>query len=75
MMTPLGKTITCLVVAAALGTGGYYYSQRDQDPKGIREVLGDGEPGSRWFYDDWDAAKGAATREGKPIFALFRCVP
>ena len=28
-----------------------------------------------WIVDDWPAAVAQAGREGKPIFAVFRCEP
>ena len=41
----------------------------------LQETLRDFRVGDSWIYDDWDAARKLATREEKPIFAVFRCVP
>lgn len=41
----------------------------------LRETLRDFRIDDSWIYDDWDAARELAAREGKPIFAVFRCVP
>lgn len=41
----------------------------------LRDALRDFTPGEEWVYDRWDEARSAAERRGKPIFAVFRCVP
>jgi hypothetical protein len=42
-----------------------------QVPPGLRELrFPEG-----WIHDDWDAARKLAESQGKPIFAVFRCVP
>ncbi len=41
----------------------------------LQQTLRDIRLGDSWIYDDWDAARKLAAREGKPIFAVFRCVP
>jgi len=41
----------------------------------LRLELSDEEVGSRWIYDDWEAARAQAARQKKPLFVLFRCVP
>ena len=38
----------------------------------LQETLDDIDVGDRWEYNDWDAAKAAAAKSGKPILALFR---
>ena len=38
----------------------------------LREQLADTGVADHWTYNDWESAKTAAKREGKPIFALFR---
>ena len=43
--------------------------------KPLRDQLNDTVPGARWVYDDWERARKKATKENKPIFAVFRCVP
>ena len=43
--------------------------------KPLRDQLKDTVPGARWVYDDWERARMKATKEGKPILAVFRCVP
>ena len=44
-------------------------------PQDLRDRLGDLASGDAWIYDDWDAARKLAAREGRPVFAVFRCVP
>ena len=41
----------------------------------LRDRLGDLAPGDEWIYDDWGAARKLAARDGRPLFAVFRCVP
>lgn len=41
----------------------------------LQETLRDFRLGDSWIYDDWDAARTLAAKQGKPIFAVFRCVP
>ena len=41
----------------------------------LQQSLRDFRVGQFWIYDDWDAARKLAAAEGKPIFAVFRCVP
>lgn len=41
----------------------------------LRDALRDFTAGDAWVYDSWDEARSAAERQGKPIFAVFRCVP
>ena len=41
----------------------------------LQQTLRDFRVGDSWIYDDWDAARKLAVKEGKPIFAVFRCVP
>jgi len=47
-----------------------------QDPKAkLRAELKDGELAGEWVYDDLDAGFARAVKEGKPLLAVFRCVP
>ena len=41
----------------------------------LREILRDDAIAARWIYDDWPAAQARAKQTGKPILAVFRCVP
>jgi hypothetical protein len=41
----------------------------------LQRRLGDVDIGEHWIYDDWNAARERALAVGKPIFAVFRCVP
>lgn len=41
----------------------------------LRRELRDSGVADHWIYDDWQAARALAAKQGKPIFALFRCVP
>lgn len=43
--------------------------------EGLRERLGDVDLAEHWIYDDFARAKAEATRSGKPLLVLFRCVP
>ena len=38
----------------------------------LRTTLKDLDVGTRWQYNDWEAARAAANRSKKPILALFR---
>ena len=38
----------------------------------LQKTLEDFDVGDRWEYNDWEAAKAAAAKSGKPILALFR---
>lgn len=41
----------------------------------LRRDIEDRLPGERWIWNDWSTAHARAKKTGKPIFALFRCVP
>ncbi len=41
----------------------------------LRESLRDRGIGDEWIYDDWSEARERSAATGKPIFAVFRCVP
>ena len=41
----------------------------------LQDDLGDDAVDSMWVYDDWERARDLAAREGKPLLAVFRCVP
>ena len=56
-----------------LTAAGTYWAVQDAGP--LRERLGDKAPGTRWIYDDWPQAMDMAKKTGRPIFAVFRCVP
>lgn len=45
------------------------------DPESLRRALEEAEIDTRWIYHDLDAARARARESGKPILALFRCVP
>ncbi|NNJ27522.1 Trx7/PDZ domain-containing (seleno)protein [Alienimonas chondri] len=49
--------------------------QPEADPQTLKRALGDDAVSERWIYHDLDAARRDARRTGKPILALFRCVP
>lgn len=38
----------------------------------LKRDLQDSRVDKRWIYNDWEAAKAVATKNNKPIFALFR---
>jgi hypothetical protein len=47
-----------------------------EDPKAkLRAELKDGDLSGDWIYDDLDAGFARAVKEGKPLLAVFRCVP
>ncbi len=46
----------------------------EADPAELWKILRD-EVSSQWIYHDLDAARADARRTGKPIVALFKCVP
>jgi hypothetical protein len=41
----------------------------------LQDDLGDDAVDRMWMYDDWERARELAAREGKPLLAVFRCVP
>jgi hypothetical protein len=41
----------------------------------LQQSLKDTEVASHWIYDDFNRALAEAKTRGKPILALFRCVP
>ena len=47
----------------------------EADPRALKRALGEGSVSDRWIYHDLDAARRASRRSGKPVLALFRCVP
>ena len=47
----------------------------EADPQALKRALGEDSISDRWIYHDLDAARSEARRSGKPILALFRCVP
>lgn len=47
----------------------------ETDPAALKEALNDDEISDRWIYHDLNAARAKARDTGKPIVALFRCVP
>lgn len=49
--------------------------QPETDPETLKRALGEESVSDRWIYHDLDAARAEARRSGKPILALFRCVP
>ena len=63
---------TLLLLAVFIGS--MSAAPRPEEPD-LRRILGDDAVASRWIYDDWEAAREEAERLGKPVFALFRCVP
>jgi hypothetical protein len=45
------------------------------DPRALKDALRDVDPLGEWVYNDVDAAFAAARASGKPLLAVFRCVP
>ena len=43
--------------------------------KRLKKELGDGAFGDRWIYEDVEAARAAARKQGKPLMVVARCVP
>ena len=60
------RVVGMLVVACVVSGVGLAVAE------GLRDELADVEVSEVWRYDDWEGAKVAAARDGKPIFALFR---
>ena len=52
-------------------------SSEVQDPvkQRLRDALKDNAPAGTWIYDDVDAGYAEATRTGKPLMVVIRCVP
>lgn len=51
------------------------WSRAEADPAELKRALHDDGVSERWIYHDLDAARCAATKSGKPVLAIFRCVP
>lgn len=47
----------------------------ETNPAELKRTLQDDVPSDRWIYHDLNAARAAAEKSGKPILAVFRCVP
>jgi hypothetical protein len=45
------------------------------DKEALRAALKDTEPTGDWIYDDLARGLAEAKRTGKPLMAVFRCVP
>ena len=70
------RTLTALVLLALCWlVSAPVRAQNILQPNILQQSLRDFRLGDSWIYDDWDAARKLAAREGKPIFAVFRCVP
>ena len=65
------RTSTALLLLALF----WLASARVRAQNILQETLRDFRVGDSWIYDDWDAARKLAARVGKPVFAVFRCVP
>lgn len=74
-MHSITKFMAGMTAVGVLCGTAYLASCGEQDPQDIRDILGDSEPHADWLYDDWKLAQKTAEKEGKPLFALFRCVP
>lgn len=62
-------TLTLLLAAFLPGPG----PARAQEA--LQQRLRDFRVGDHWIYDDWERARKLAATTGRPIFAVFRCVP
>lgn len=51
------------------------WSRAETDPAELKRALHDDVVSERWIYHDLEAARRAATKSGKPVLAIFRCVP
>ena len=70
------RTLTALLLLALFWFASTpVRAQNILQPNILQQSLRDFRLGDSWIYDDWDAARKLAAREGKPIFAVFRCVP
>ncbi len=70
------RTLTALVLFALCWlVSAPVRAQKSPQQNILQQTLRDIRLGDSWIYDDWDAARKLAAREGKPIFAVFRCVP
>ncbi len=62
------RVTTCaLLLAAAVAFA--------DDKEALRAALKDTELRGDWIYDDLPKAFAEAKRTGKPLMAVFRCVP
>ncbi len=69
------RTLTALVLFALCWLVSAPVRAQIRQENILQQTLRDFRLGESWIYDDWDAARKLAVREGKPIFAVFRCVP
>jgi len=51
-----------------------FAAAQDLSKEALRKKLKD-DVNPAWIYDDLPAATAAAKQSGKPILAVFRCVP
>ena len=72
-MNLLRRPTPALVLGMLVALSSVAASVAAQDK--LRQQLKDDAPSSRWIYDNWKAAKKAATKQKKPLFVVFRCVP
>ena len=59
----------CLLLAGLAATAGQELSKQE-----LRKKLKDDVHAS-WIYDDLPAALAEGAKTGKPVLAVFRCVP
>ena len=64
-----------LTLAAVALLGNCLFSSAAAAQVPLPAALRDFRSAEDWIHDDWDAARKLAERQGKPIFAVFRCVP
>lgn len=69
------KWIVMILVLAALGATAWF-ALGPGDSRPMHEQVGDvAVSQDRWIQGDWERARTRAKEEGKPVLALFRCVP
>lgn len=70
------KWIAALAALGIAGAGAWYAleGRRDDRPLSV-QVRDERVNEERWLRDDWETARARAREQGKPILALFRCVP
>ena len=62
-------------LAAALGLLSAFVAAQEISKAELKRRLKDDAVHSSWIYDDLPAALAEGKKSGKPILAVFRCVP
>jgi serine protease Do len=73
--TVFAAAIVVSIASAAPPDAEPVWFRAETDPAELKRTLADDGVSDRWIYHDLEAARAAARQSGKPILAIFRCVP